>query len=631
MRHVLRTLALAAALFFVPVAADAGVLDASWTAPTTNQDGTPLTDLAGYRLYYGTSPTPCPGSTFLQVTSSARAPQAGQRIGGRLMGLAGGTLYYVSVTAVDTAGAESPCLSPVASAAARMEVSVNAAATLNFGSAQVGAFTEQTFVVQNIAGTAVSGTVSVSSPFSVVSGGTFTLNTTGASQTVRVRFTPTIAATASSNLVISANGDRISRTLTGTGTTATPTTPAPTPGTADTTRPTVGVTALTTTATTISVSGNAADNLAVSQVTWVSNRGGSGTAAGTTAWSASGIPLLSGTNVVTVTARDSSGNTATATVTVTVPVTSTADTTQPTLTVMAPTTSGAMTTTSSTVSLAGTAADNVGVTQVTWANNRGGSGTASGTTSWSASVPVVGGTNVVTVTARDAAGNTSTASLTVTVSVPSTTDTTRPTITVTGPTTSGAISTTNSTLTLSGRTTDNVGVTQVTWANNRGGTGAASGTASWTASGIRLVAGANVITVTARDAAGNTATSSFTATLTDATAPTIAITSPTTSGSISTTSSSLRLAGTAADNFGVTQVTWRNSLGGSGTASGTTSWSTSIPLRVGSNVITVTARDAAGLTRSATFTATMTAPAPAPAPAPTYIPPVYDYGSGYGG
>jgi hypothetical protein len=48
-------------------------------------------------------------------------------------------------------------------------------------------------------------------------------------------------------------------------------------------------------------------------------------------------------------------------------------------------------------------------------------------------------------------------------------------------------------------------------------------------------------------------------------------------------------------------------------------------------VITVTARDAAGLTRSATFTATMTAPAPAPAPAPTYIPPVYDYGSGYGG
>jgi hypothetical protein len=28
----------------------------SWEAPTTNTDGTPLTDLAGYRIYYGSSP-----------------------------------------------------------------------------------------------------------------------------------------------------------------------------------------------------------------------------------------------------------------------------------------------------------------------------------------------------------------------------------------------------------------------------------------------------------------------------------------------------------------------------------------------------------------------------------------------
>lgn len=27
----------------------------TWDAPTTNVDGTPLTDLAGYKLYYGTS------------------------------------------------------------------------------------------------------------------------------------------------------------------------------------------------------------------------------------------------------------------------------------------------------------------------------------------------------------------------------------------------------------------------------------------------------------------------------------------------------------------------------------------------------------------------------------------------
>jgi hypothetical protein len=28
----------------------------SWQAPTTNEDGTPLKDLSGYRIYYGSSP-----------------------------------------------------------------------------------------------------------------------------------------------------------------------------------------------------------------------------------------------------------------------------------------------------------------------------------------------------------------------------------------------------------------------------------------------------------------------------------------------------------------------------------------------------------------------------------------------
>ena len=55
----------------------------------------------------------------------------------------------------------------------------------------------------------------------------------------------------------------------------------------------------------------------MTQVTWSSNRGGSGTATGTTAWSVSGIALLSGSNVLTVTARDAAGNTRTDTLTVT--------------------------------------------------------------------------------------------------------------------------------------------------------------------------------------------------------------------------------------------------------------------------------------------------------------------------
>jgi fibronectin type III domain protein len=33
-----------------------GAATVSWEAPTTNTNGSPLTDLAGYRIYYGSSP-----------------------------------------------------------------------------------------------------------------------------------------------------------------------------------------------------------------------------------------------------------------------------------------------------------------------------------------------------------------------------------------------------------------------------------------------------------------------------------------------------------------------------------------------------------------------------------------------
>jgi hypothetical protein len=96
------------------------------------------------------------------------------------------------------------------------------------------------------------------------------------------------------------------------------------------------------------------------------------------------------------------------------------DTTPPTCAIASPTTSSAYATSSSSMALGGTASDNVGVTQVTWANDRGGSGTASGTTTWTvASIALQSGANVVTVTARDAAGNTGTDTLTVTYTPPS--------------------------------------------------------------------------------------------------------------------------------------------------------------------------------------------------------------------
>src|SRR5207344_2070623 len=90
------------------------------------------------------------------------------------------------------------------------------------------------------------------------------------------------------------------------------------------------------------------------------------------------------------------------------------DAVPPTLAITAPTSSGSYTTTANSVTVSGTASDNVGVTSVQWASNRGGSGVATGTTNWSAAaIPLQAGTNILTVTARDAAGNVGTATLTV--------------------------------------------------------------------------------------------------------------------------------------------------------------------------------------------------------------------------
>ncbi|NKE72969.1 fibronectin type III domain-containing protein [Candidatus Manganitrophus noduliformans] len=102
----------------------------------------------------------------------------------------------------------------------------------------------------------------------------------------------------------------------------------------------------------------------------------------------------------------------------------------------------------------------------------------------------------------------------------------------------------------------------------------------------------------------------------DQSSPSIAITTPTTASTYNTTSSTVTLSGTASDNVGVTQVSWVNSRGGSGTASGTTNWSVSnITLQTGDNVITITARDAAGNTASDTLTVTLSVPTPTPLPA----------------
>ena len=159
--------------------------------------------------------------------------------------------------------------------------------------------------------------------------------------------------------------------------------------------------------------------------------------------------------------------------------------------------------------------------------------------------------------------------------------------------------TTASTTNLSGAVSGGSGTISVSWSNATTlASGIATGTSSWSAANIALATGVNTITVTATAGTSHvsqsvTVTRSAGTPVTDTTAPALAITSPGAT-SVSTTSTAIAFSGSASDNVGVTSVTWSTNTGRSGTASGTTSWSASIPLLVGSNVVTVKAYDAAG-------------------------------------
>ena len=67
----------------------------SWTAPDNNADGTPVSDLAGYKVYCGTQP-----GQYSQVVNVGGFTSA------EVGGFASGT-YYLSVTAYDIYGNES--------------------------------------------------------------------------------------------------------------------------------------------------------------------------------------------------------------------------------------------------------------------------------------------------------------------------------------------------------------------------------------------------------------------------------------------------------------------------------------------------------------------------------------------
>lgn len=166
---------------------------------------------------------------------------------------------------------------------------------------------------------------------------------------------------------------------------------------------TVNASPLSTTNSTLNLTGSASGGVGPISVTWAAN-GAWGTASGpASAWSIANIPLLPGSNNITVTAI---ANGAQVSRLVTVMRQTSVDTTPPSLTITSPGT-GTMLTTASSITLLGAASDNVAVRQVAWSTNFGTSGIAAGTTSWSATIPLLIGNNSITVRAIDTAGNTS--------------------------------------------------------------------------------------------------------------------------------------------------------------------------------------------------------------------------------
>ena len=82
-------------------AAREGVLLVSWMPPTTNTDGSRLTDLASYQIYFNTVGSPCPGVLSVNVDARAVGRTPDGRVSVILSNFVVGQVYHVALTVGD--------------------------------------------------------------------------------------------------------------------------------------------------------------------------------------------------------------------------------------------------------------------------------------------------------------------------------------------------------------------------------------------------------------------------------------------------------------------------------------------------------------------------------------------------
>lgn len=230
-------------------------------------------------------------------------------------------------------------------------------------------------------------------------------------------------------------------------------------------------------------------------------------ASGTSPWSVRGAPVAvdsalflvvaSGSTWASGTGSDTGGGTTTVNASFwNIPLN--ANLSAPSLQIQIPQPSGTVVSNPN-LTLAGTAsaANGKSVKMITWTNNRGGQGVAVGTSTWSAdAIDLAPGDNIITATARDSAGITAQASITVTLQ--SGGDTEPPS----APTPLTGTATSASTTRISwGASTDNVGVTGYRIYRD-GLLIATSGNTFFDDTGLDVYS-TYTYTVTATDAAGN--------------------------------------------------------------------------------------------------------------------------------
>src|SRR6185369_13374074 len=346
---------------------------------------------------------------------------------------------------------------------------------------------------------------------------------------------------------------------------------------------------------------------------------GSATANGAGTWSFTTAALANGAHSLTATATDAAGNTSAASSALGVTI----DTIAPATPAIGSysTDSGTVgdgITNDNTLTLTGSAEANAtvkvydGVTLL-------GSATANGAGTWSfTTAALANGAHSLTATATDVAGNTSTASAALNVTIDTIAPAT-PAI-VSYSTDSGTVGdgiTNDNTLTLTGSAEANAtvkvydGVTLL-------GSATANGAGAWSFTTAALANGAHSLTATATDVAGNTSAASGALSVTiDTSAPaTPAIASYSTdsgtAGDGITNDNTLTLSGSAEANATV-KVYDGVTLLGSATANGAGAWSyTTAALTNGAHSLTATATDVAGNTSAASGALSVTIDTAAP-------------------